>query len=41
LPPAESERSQAVSNIEQLSEDEVEASIAERLAKLESLMKAN
>ncbi len=41
LPQGESERSQAVSNIEQLSEDEVEASIAERLAKLESLMKAN
>ena len=38
---SEDERSQAVSNIEQISEDEVEASIAERLAKLESLMKAN
>ena len=37
----EDERIVAVSKIEQLSEDEVEASIAERLAKLESLMKAN
>ncbi|MBV8886874.1 MAG: SDR family NAD(P)-dependent oxidoreductase, partial [Chroococcidiopsidaceae cyanobacterium CP_BM_RX_35] len=37
----EDERTVAVSKIEQLSEDEVEASIADRLAKLESLMKEN
>ena len=37
----EDELNVSVSKIEQLSEDEVEASIAERLAKLESLMKAN
>ncbi len=37
----EAERAVALSEIEQLSEDEVEASIAQRLAKLDSLMKAN
>lgn len=35
------ERTQALSEIEQLPEDEVEASIAEKLSKLESLLKNN
>jgi acyl carrier protein len=41
LPKKEDERTEALSEVEQLSDDGVEASIAEELAKLENLVRGN
>ena len=41
LLPSEDERVKALSEVEQLAEDDVEASIAQRLAELETLIRGN